>query len=296
MNPLTVGAVAGGLVGSAVLSVHQAVRRTPTSLASAQRRLHGPATRGATTARPTAPSSLFVDNPGARWVDRTMGAGLTSIGLDPASVVSRVLSSVGIVLVAGIATLAALGATGMLPLAPWLFAIPGLAAVAAGWVTLDDIRSRIDRQSRALQRAANELVQLVAIGLTTDQSVEEAIRFALDVGSSEAFDMLRNGVLSAPQRGLPVWEALHELGVTYGIRELVDLAGSVERQGLHGVSIAETVGSLAASMRAASLDRLEREADQANANLAGPTVGFVVATVVFLAYPLAVRINEAFGG
>jgi hypothetical protein len=70
----------------------------------------------------------------------------------------------------------------------------------------------------------------------------------------------------------------------------------VERQGTQGVSIGESVAALATGMRARALDELEREADKANANLSGPTVGFVVATVVFLAYPLAQRISEAFGG
>jgi hypothetical protein len=56
------------------------------------------------------------------------------------------------------------------------------------------------------------------------------------------------------------------------------------------------VATLATAMRAKSLDELEREADRANANLSGPTVGFVVTTVVFLAYPLAQRISDAFGG
>ena len=45
-----------------------------------------------------------------------------------------------------------------------------------------------------------------------------------------------------------------------------------------------------------TLDELEREADRANANLSGPTIGFVVSTIVFLAYPLAQRISDAFGG
>ena len=51
-----------------------------------------------------------------------------------------------------------------------------------------------------------------------------------------------------------------------------------------------------ASMRAKALDELERDADKANANLSGPTIGFVVTTIVFLAYPLAQRISDAFGG
>jgi hypothetical protein len=65
---------------------------------------------------------------------------------------------------------------------------------------------------------------------------------------------------------------------------------------LQGVSIGDSVSTLAASMRSTALDRLEREADKANANLSGPTIGFVVTTIVFLAYPLAQRISDAFGG
>ncbi len=68
------------------------------------------------------------------------------------------------------------------------------------------------------------------------------------------------------------------------------------RQGLQGVAIGDTVATLAASMRAKALDQLERDADKANANLSGPTIGFVVTTIIFLAYPLAMRIGEAFGG
>ena len=63
-----------------------------------------------------------------------------------------------------------------------------------------------------------------------------------------------------------------------------------------GVAIGATVATLAASMRAKALDQLERDADKANANLSGPTIGFVVTTIIFLAYPLAMRIGEAFGG
>jgi hypothetical protein len=53
---------------------------------------------------------------------------------------------------------------------------------------------------------------------------------------------------------------------------------------------------MAVAMRERALDELERAADRANANLAGPTIGFVVATIAFLAYPLAQRISDAFGG
>ena len=55
---------------------------------------------------------------------------------------------------------------------------------------------------------------------------------------------------------------------------------------------AELQETLHGSMRAKALDELERDADRANANLSGPTIGFVVSTIVFLAYPLAQRISD----
>ena len=172
----------------------------------------------------------------------------------------------------------------------------GAVSLLAGWITWRDVKTRIERRRRDLRLAANDFVQLVAVGLTTDQSVEEAIRFALDVGSGDGFEIIRAEVTSAPRRGVPLWDALEAVGETYGVRELGEFAASVERQGMQGVSIGATVASMASAMRAKALDELERDADRANANLSGPTIGFVVATIVFLAYPLAQRISEAFGG
>ena len=159
-----------------------------------------------------------------------------------------------------------------------------------------DTSSAIARRRREFRRTTTDFIQLVAVGLTTDQSVEEAVQFALGVGDSDLFDLLRDELASAPIRGVPLWEAIDQLGRTFQQRELCEFAGSIERQGTQGVSITDTVNTLAVAMRAKALDELERDADRANANLSGPTIGFVVATMVFLAYPLATRIGEAFGG
>ena len=213
-----------------------------------------------------------------------------------AAVATRLLAAAAVMFFAVLAGVVALLGTGMLPASPVWLALPVVAALLACWTTWRGVEAAAERRRQQLRQAANDFVQLVAVGLTTDQSVEEAIRFAVRVGGSPAFQMLRREIQSAPQRGVAVWEAIEEFGRANGIRELVEFATAVERQGVQGVSIGESVASLSASMRAASLDELEREADRANANLSGPTVGFVVATVVFLAYPLAQRISEAFGG
>ncbi len=297
MSPLQVGALVAVLVGGALWCVAIATRRVPRSVAAARERMFGDsgAHSAGTSGRASWTDDLADGVPG-RWVRRHFGVGLDIIDLSTADVISRALMSAAVMLFAVSAAVAALMSMGLLPLSPvWLLLSLALGAMA-GWVALRDIAAKIERRRRELRQAANDFVQLVAVGLTTDQSVEEAIGFALGVGTSDAFDRLRAQVSTAPQRGVPVWEAIDEFGRRCDVRELCEFATSIERQGLQGVSIGETVASLAAAMRAKGLDELEREADQANANLSGPTIGFVVTTIVFLAYPLAQRISDAFGG
>ncbi len=294
MSPLQVGAAAATLVGVALWCIAVATRRAPRSLAAAREQMFG-SVHDLARERSSFADDLAAGSAG-RWIGQHFGPGLDIIGLTAVDVITRVLTSVAVMVVAVSAALAALTAMGLLPLSPaWLLVVLALGAMA-GWIALHDLSAKVERRRREVRQAGNDFIQLVAVGLTTDQSVEEAIRFALGVGASDAFDQLRAEVATAPQRGVPVWEAIDEFGRRTGVRELCEFATSIERQGLQGVSISETVATLAAAMRAKGLDELEREADQANANLSGPTIGFVVTTIVFLAYPLAQRISDAFGG
>lgn len=301
MNPLQVGAAVALLTAAGLWCVSQAVRRAPRSLAAARSHVHGvgpPMSRGtqASSTRRDQVVGALAEGPPGRWVRRRFGDGLEVAGLSPADVVGRVLAVSGSTLFAAVGVASASAMIGVLPVS-WLSPLAAvLLASLAGGLVVFDVAAKVDRGHRRMRRAANDFVQLVAVGLTTDQSVEEAIRFALEVRAGDAFDSLRAALYAAPQRGVAVWDALDEYGARYGIRELSELATSVERQSTQGVAVRDSVEALAASMRATALDQLERDADRANANLSGPTAGFVVATIVFLAYPLVQRINEAFGG
>ena len=48
-------------------------------------------------------------------------------------------------------------------------------------------------------------------------------RRLLDVGGGPSFETLRRSVLAAPQRGMPVWEAIDAVGTAYDVRELTEL-------------------------------------------------------------------------
>lgn len=291
MSRLQLAAIVALLAGGAVASAVRALRPRPAVVV------------GQHAAEGTAPCSGTerTDMTGtlaalARLIERQAGDGLRLVDLDAHAVASRVL--VG-------STIGALGATvgagvlvaaDRLPASPlWLVLAAAIGAVC-GWVLWRDVIDRIAVRRRDLGRAAADLVQLVAVGLTTDQSVDEAVRFAVSVDRGPDFARFRHELTAAPLRGLTVWEALDRLADDLDLRELRDLATAIERQGLDGVSITATVAAMAVALRERALDRLERDADRANAALAGPTLCFVVTTLVFLAYPLAVRIREAFGG
>jgi Flp pilus assembly protein TadB len=244
-------------------------------------------------------SSALAAGWSGRTLERRLGLGPDGTVLLGRSVTDHVGRVLAIALTGAFAALVALataGALGALPVTPWSLLLVPVVAAAGAWMVVSDVRSELERRRRELRRAVGELLQLLAVGLTTDQSVDEAMSYALAVGAGPGFDRLRSTLRAAPVRGVSLWEALDELGRTCARPELVELAGSIERHALHGISILETVTSMAATDRARSLDELERDADRANANLAGPTTAFVVTTVVFLAYPLALRISEAFHG
>jgi Flp pilus assembly protein TadB len=290
VTPLQVAASAMFLLMVALWCFERANHRAPASVAIARRRMSGEDQRGR-----GAELEVVLRRPLA-LVESTFGTGLGTIGMTPTDVVSRVVNvvvSVFLIVLAGAVVLSQFGSL------PWSLAwvvVSAATATTAGWTVWRGVGARVRQRRDAVRRAATDFVQLVAVGLTTDHSVEEAIRFALDVGEGDAFDVIRSELLSAPQRGLAIWDALREVADLYSVRELEEFATSVERQGLQGVSIGATVASMAVAMRERALDGLERAADKANANLAGPTIGFVVATIAFLAYPLAQRISEAFGG
>lgn len=322
MNQLQTAAVAAALAAGAIASLVHGLRPRRRSIAEVRALLFGgESSKTMGRARSAAASGRSTSFAGSlsgpvlshlrAATERRLGSGLRlldrSVDRALVDIVGRIVVSflVGaLTVVAAVASLTTMGV--MSPHPVWLLLAPG-AGAACAWIMWSDARQRIVRRRRELQLAANDFVQLVALGLTTDQSVEEAIQFALGVGGptaaaddetdqSDVWEILRQEITTAPQRGVPLWEALDRLGLEYDQRELSELGASIERQGTQGVSITDTVTTMAGAMRARALDELEREADKVNANLAGPTVGFVVAMIVFLAYPLALRITEAFGG
>lgn len=170
------------------------------------------------------------------------------------------------------------------------FAIGGLA----GWYRLQAVLSAAAARHREFRAGVAAYIQLVSVCMTTRRSMTEAITYAADVGAGAAFETISAAVHAAPQMGLRVWEALDSVGVEYDTRELQDLASSVGHVARIGVGVESTVTAVATRMRQVALDDMQRDADRQTSSMFGPTMVFVLGTVAFLAYPLALRVLDAF--
>lgn len=207
---------------------------------------------------------------------------------------ARVLTTAIVGLIATLVALCGVVLAGVSVPLP-LFAVgPVVVGVFAGWYQIASVVATCERRYREFRSGVGAYVQLVAVCMTTRRSMNEAVAYAADIGDGPAFETIAGAVHAAPQMGVRTWEALDAVGAEYGCRELQDLASSVGHVARIGVGVDTTVAAVAGRMRQVALDDMERVADRQTSTMFGPTMLFVVGVVTFLAFPLAVRILDAF--
>ncbi len=207
---------------------------------------------------------------------------------------ARVLTTAIVGFVAALVALAGVVLAGISVPLPILAAGPMVVGAVAGWYQLGTVIATCERRYREFRSGVGAYVQLVAVCMTTRRSMNEAVAYAADIGEGAAFETIAGAVHAAPQMGVRTWEALDAVGAEYGCRELQDLASSVGHVARIGVGVDTTVAAVAGRMRQVALDDMERVADRQTSTMFGPTMLFVVGVVTFLAFPLAVRILDAF--
>ena len=293
MNPTVTAVTVAVLAVAATAATVRAFRPAPLTLRAVRDRV---APRHATPAgstwavrvgRPLAAGSL------GRLVDVRLGAALTLTGYTVPAVIGTVVITVVAAAFAMVVAVAALLAVGQVS-SPLIWLLVPVVAGLFGWRVIADVRARAARRGAELRRVVNDFVQLLAIALTTNRSVEDAVTFAADAGDGFGFDLLRQTVNTAQPMGLTVWDALAVMADTYDLDQLRGLATSLQRQAGVGVSVAATIRTEATAMRARQLADITDRADKANANLSLPTMGMVFGMVLFLAYPVMQQISAAF--
>lgn len=295
MTPTTTAVLVAVLSIGAVIATVRAFRPSPLTLRAVQQRVRADVpSRAHEPAWPDRIGRPLARSPLGALVDRHLGAAIRLVGYTVPNVIGTVVLAVvvsGFAMTVAVAALIAAGLVAGSPL-PWLL-VP-TAAVLFGWRVIADLRVRARRRKAELRRAVNDFVQLLAVALTTNRSVEDAVAFAADAGDGFGFELLRQTIDTAQPMGLSVWDALGAMADTYDLDQLRGLATSLQRQAGVGVSVAATIRTEASAMRARQLAEITDRADKANANLSLPTMGMVFGMVLFLAYPVMQQISEAF--
>lgn len=295
MSPTTTALVCGVLFVAAGWIGWRAIRPAPLTLRAVQARVVPiPANSSQPTTTVTRIGRLLATGWFGRLVEDRLGSSLRLTGHTVPTVIGQIVLTGVVAAFTMVVVLAGLVAAGVAPASPLLWLLVPVVAVVFSWRVVLDVRARAARRRTELRRVVNDFVQLLAVALTTNRSVEDALNFAADAGEGDGFDLLRKTVETAQPMGITVWDALNAMADTYDLPELRGLTTSLQRQAGVGVSVAATIRTEAKSLRTKQLTELTDRADQANANLSLPTMGMVIGMVLFLAYPIMQQISEAF--
>ena len=301
MSPGFSAVLSAALIVGSTAALRRAVHRPHITITEIRARLTPPRPRYGLSPTPEGRvrwsgtlAGRVAAGPVGRWIQDRLGPALLLADTTVATVTGRMIAAAA--MGAGAVLLAAVGlaAARIVPLGWAWLPIAATTILAFAGVAVRDVRVRADRRRRELAQVVNDFVQLVAVGLTTNRSVEEAIGFAADAGDGFGFDLLRRTIATADPMGVPVWTALTGLALEYGLDDLRGLCSSLEHQAAAGVSVAGTIRTEAKALRAKHLTALAEQADRANANLQLPTMGMVFGMVAFLLYPIARQITTAF--
>ena len=294
MNPARTALVGAVLVLFAVWALIRSTRASRPTLAEVRARYRVAAPVHPATSGTQRVAARLAAGALGRWVERRLGVGVRLANTTVPAVVARMVTVTAVSFLGLILAVGAMIAAGIMAATWWWVFVVAIVPLLFGWNVLNDVIAVARRRRRALRRVANDFVQLVAVALTTNRSIEESVEFAAQAGTGEGFDLLRSTVRTARPMGIPVWEALATMADTYGLDDLKGLTASLGRQAGVGISVAQTVRTEAANMRSRQLVELTDQADKANANLSIPTMGMVLGMVVFLMYPIAQQISDAF--
>ena len=164
---------------------------------------------------------------------------------------------------------------------------------AAAATALQRVRARGERGRAQFRDAVSQYLTLCSSVMAAGRSAEWAVRYAAGAGQGRAFETIDGALSTAPAMGRTTWDALAAVADEWKVTELADLAAAIERATTLGGDAAEAAGVIAQSMRARSLDAVERAADRANVKMLGPTYLFLAGFGLFLAFPLLDELSRS---
>lgn len=167
----------------------------------------------------------------------------------------------------------------------------GLAAAALAFVLPDLVlHGEAAERRKDFRHVVGSFLDLVAMNLAGGRGLPEALLAASSVSEHWAMVRIRQALANARLVGNTPWEGLGALGVSVGVEELSDLAGTLALAADDGAKIRASLSARAASLRRRELADIEGRAGERSQSMLVAEMLICASFLVFLAYPAAFRI------
>lgn len=164
-----------------------------------------------------------------------------------------------------------------------------MIVIASGVVGffLPDSRVRVQatRRRQDFLHAFSSYLDLTNVLLAGGSGTETALIAAADAGDGWSFSEIRDALTRARSARRSPWIELANLGESYNIPELAEVAGSVQLAGEHGARIRLSLSARADSLRNRQMGEIEAQAQAATERMGIPMVLLFIAFIALIGYP-----------
>ncbi len=165
---------------------------------------------------------------------------------------------------------------------PLLAAAVVAAIVIAG--AISDVRTKARRRRREMLEAVASYVEFTRLAAQT-QLVEVAMSSAARCGATWPFRTIDNVFAAAQRRNDPPYVGLAELGRTFDIPDLLELAGALEVAATEGTRIQDTLAAKSQSLRRRLTEEEVRDAESRTEQINIPLTGLGICVFVLVIAP-----------
>lgn len=178
---------------------------------------------------------------------------------------------------------------------PYWWGMAGILLGSAGGFVLADrqLREKAAKRRAAFRGALVAYLDLVKILLAGGSHTDGALYQAALAGKGWAFSELRGVLDWSRVHGQPLSAGLARLSAELGVKELEEIASTVNLAETEGASPSEALARKAESSAERALTEAQAEANALTEKMTVPTVVIAFAFVVFIAYPALSSLSSA---
>jgi tight adherence protein C len=147
------------------------------------------------------------------------------------------------------------------------------------------VRNRAHIRRKELEHSFAAFLDLVNILLAGGAGIESAFLAAGAAGDGWCFHLFRDLMGHAREERTDMWNMFRDVGMSFDIDSMVDVANSLQLAGQHGSRVRQSLAAKATSLRVRSMAQIEHDAAQQTERMGVPMVLLFVGFIILLGYP-----------